>query len=222
MDLLKLSATRRRASGSGPARRLRAPGMVPAVAYGKETEATSLAVSPKDIATILASEHGRNTVLELEIDGSSKLTALLTDLQYHPVTRQPVHVDFVQVQLDRPVDVAVPLELTGKPKGVVTGGVLRQIYRKLPVRCLPHDIPVKLTHDVTELDMNQHVLVSELGLPAGVTVRLPPNQTVASVAAEAKVPEEEEKPAAAAGEAAAAAPAAGGPAAPAEPAKPSS
>jgi large subunit ribosomal protein L25 len=213
MDLLKISATRRQESGSGPAQRLRAQGMIPAVAYGKETPATSLTVAPKDIAAILASPHGRNTVLELELEGSSTLTALLTELQYHPLTREPLHADFVQIRLDRPVDVAVPFELTGKAKGVVAGGVLRQIYRKLPVRCLPSDIPVKLTHDVTELELNQHVLASELSLPEGVTVRLPPNQTVAGVGAEAKAPEEEEKPAAAAGEAV---PAAGAPAAPTE------
>jgi large subunit ribosomal protein L25 len=215
MDLLKISATRRQESGSGPAERLRAKGMIPAVAYGKETPATSLTVAPKDIAAILASPLGRNTVLELEVEGSSTLTALLTDLQYHPLTREPLHADFVQIHLDRPVDVQVPFELTGKAKGIIAGGVLRQIYRKLPVRCLPSDIPVKLTHDITELELNQHVLASELALPNGVTIRLPPNQTVAGVGAEAKAPEEEEKPAAAvaAGEAA---PAAGAPAAPTE------
>src|SRR5512136_96447 len=115
MDLLKISATRRDESGSGPARRLRVQGLIPAVAYGKETPATSLTVAPKDIATILGSPHGRNTVLELDIGGSS-LTALLTDLQYHPVTREPLHVDFVQIHLDRPVDILVPFELTGRPK----------------------------------------------------------------------------------------------------------
>jgi large subunit ribosomal protein L25 len=214
MDLFKISATRRDDSGSGAARRLRAQGLIPAVAYGKETAATSLTVEPKDIAAILGRPHGRNTVLDVDIGGGSSLTALLTDLQYHPVTRQPLHVDFVQIHLDRPVDVLVPFELTGRPKGVVAGGVLRQIYRKLPVRCLPSDIPVKLSHDVTELELNQHVLASELGLPEGVTVRLPPNQTVAGVGAEAKAPEEEEKPAAAAAAGEAAPGAAGAPAAP--------
>jgi large subunit ribosomal protein L25 len=213
MDLLKISATRRDDSGSGPARRLRAQGMIPAVAYGKETPATSLTVAPADITAILGSPLGRNTVLELDIGGSS-LTALLTDLQYHPVTRQPLHIDFVQIHLDRPVDILVPFELTGRAKGVVAGGVLRQIYRRLPVRCLPSDIPVKLSHDVTELELNQHVLASELGLPEGVTVLLPPNQTVAGVGAEAKAPEEEEKPAAAAAAGEAAPAAAGAPAAP--------
>ena len=219
MDLLKISATRRDESGSGPARRLRAQDLIPAVAYGKETPATSLTVAPKDIVAILGSPHGRNTVLELDIGGSS-LTALLTDLQYHPVTRQPLHVDFVQIHLDRPVDVLVPFELTGRAKGVVAGGVLRQIYRKLPVRCLPSDIPVKLSHDITELELNQHVLASELSLPEGVAVLLPPNQTVAGVGAEAKAPEEEEKAAAAAA-AGEAAPAAAAPAAATE-AKPTS
>jgi large subunit ribosomal protein L25 len=193
MDLLKISAKERNQSGKGPARRLRVQGMIPAVAYGKEIRAVSLAVSPKSISQILASERGKNTVLELMVEGSTTLSALLTDLQVHPLTRRPVHADFVQVHLDRPVKVDVPLELTGKAKGLASGGVLRQVFRKLPVRCLPHQIPVRLSHDVTELELNDHVLVSALDLPEGVTVRLPSNQTVAAVVTEAKVVEEEKE-----------------------------
>jgi large subunit ribosomal protein L25 len=125
-----------------------------------------------------------------------------------------VHADFVQVHLDRPVEVDVPFELTGKPKGLASGGVLRQVFRRLPVRCLPHQIPVKLSHDVTELELNDHVLVSALALPEGVTVRLPGNQTVAAVVMEAKVVEEETKEGAAAEAATPAAAPAAAPAAP--------
>jgi len=218
MDLRKVSVKTRGQSGKGPARRLRSEGLIPAIAYGKGQPAQPLSVSPKDLVEVIQSEYGRNTVLELEVDGADKLTALLCDYQYHPVTRTLLHADFFKIALDQPVDVDVPLELTGKAKGVVIGGMLRQVYRKLPIRCLPRDIPVKFTHDITELEIGHTVTVGEVALPPGVTPRLPLDRTLVAVVAE-KAPPEEEAPAAAAA-VPGAVPAEGAPAA-AAPAQPS-
>jgi large subunit ribosomal protein L25 len=221
MELVKVPASRRDAAGKGAARRLRSDGRIPAVAYGNGEPAIQLAVSPKDLVGVLAREHGRNSVIALEVEGGSGLTVLLSDYQYHPVSRRLLHADFLKIALDQPVDVEVPFELTGKPAGVVLGGILRQVYRKLPVRCLPEKIPVKITHDVTALEIDDHVHTSDLGLPEGVSVRLPAEQTVAGVVTEKKRGYEEEEAAAGAA-AAAGAPAAGatGAAAPAADAKP--
>jgi large subunit ribosomal protein L25 len=183
---------------------LRSDGRIPAVAYGNGEAAIHVAVSPKDLVGVLARELGRNSVIELDVEGADKLTVLLSDYQYHPVTRKLLHADFLKIALDQPVDVDVPFELLGKPQGVVMGGILRQVYRKLPVRCLPEKIPVKLTHDVTSLELDDHVHVSDLGLPEGVSVRLPQDQTVAGVVTEKKRGYEEEEAAAAAAAAAAA------------------
>jgi large subunit ribosomal protein L25 len=210
MDLRKISATARDGHGKGEASRLRRTGRIPAVAYGKKLAAQSLAVSPEDLKGVLKSEHGRNTVIELDVEGKNKLTVLLRDYQHHPVSRAILHADFVQISLDEPVDVQVPLETTGKAVGVVKGGILRQVFRRVPVRCLPQLTPVKIVHDVTELDVDGHVPAKALVLPEGVTVRLPPEQTVIAVVTEKAAPEEEATAAAPA-----AAAAAGGAAAPA-------
>jgi large subunit ribosomal protein L25 len=209
MELRKIAAARRNDHGKSPARRLRATDQIPAIAYGKELPATALAVSPKDLVGVLQSPHGRNSVIELEIEGQDKLTVLLNDYQYHPVTRSLLHADFFQIHMDRPVEVEVPFELTGKPVGVTLGGTLRQVFRKLPVRCLPSQIPVKLTHDVTNLNLNEHVFASNLSLPEGVVVTLPPTQTIAGIVSEKgdDSPAEAAAPAAAAPAKAAAAPA---------------
>jgi large subunit ribosomal protein L25 len=146
------------------------------------------------------------------VTGHKKLTVLIRDFQYHPLSRELLHADFVQIALDQPVDVDVPLEPVGKAKGVVDGGILRQVYRRVPVRCLPEKIPVKISHDVTSLGLNEHILAKDLAVPEGVAIRLPPDQTVLAVAMEKQqVEEEEAKPADAAAAAAAApgAPAAG-------------
>jgi large subunit ribosomal protein L25 len=124
--------------------------------------------------------------------------------------------------MDQPVNVEVPLELTGKAAGVVAGGTLRQVFRKLPLRCLPGLIPVKVVHDVTSLAEDGHVAAKDLALPEGVSVRLPPEQTVASIVHEIMRGEDESAAAPggapAAGAAAAAAPAAGAAAAKGAPA----
>jgi large subunit ribosomal protein L25 len=213
MESIKVSASRRSESGKGVASRLRATGKIPAVAYGKQLPAQALAVSPDALKAVFSSAYGNNNVIELDVEGKDKLTVLLRDYQYHPVSRQLLHADFVQIHLDQPVDVEVPLELTGKPLGVIQGGILRQVFRKLPIRALPNHIPVKIVHDVAALELDGHVAAKDLGLPEGVSVRLPAEQTVASIVHE--IVREEETATPAAGAAAAAAPAAGAAAAPA-------
>jgi large subunit ribosomal protein L25 len=213
MQTTKLNAETRTINGKGAMRRLRNNGKIPAVSYGKGIGTEQFAVSPKEILAILGTERGRNTVIQLEIPGGRNRTVLLADFQYHPVTRSLLHADFLEVQEDQAVDVDVPFEVTGKPKGVVAGGILRQVYRKLPLRCVPSKIPVKISHDVTELDIDDAVAAKLLALPEGVTVRLPPEQTVVSVTTEKKKPDEAEAAApgaAGAAAAGAAAPAAGG------------
>jgi len=211
MQIIKIQASSREATGKGGAVRLRRTGQIPVVAYGKNLATRPLAVAPAELRQVLSSERGRNTVIELDVQGADKLTVLLRDYQHHPITREFLHADFVQIHMDQEVDVLVPLELVGKAQGVVLGGVLRQVYRKVPVRCLPGSIPVKLTHDVTNLGLDAHVPAKDLSLPEGVKVRLPPEQTLVAIVTEKQAPEEEAQPGAAA--AAAAAPAAGGKAA---------
>lgn len=190
MEIVKLDATPRPESGKGPAKRLRREGQIPAVAYGKGLAATSIAISPKLLLKTLESEHGVNSVMQLDVDGGSQITVMLRDYSYHPVTRELLHADFIQIKLDEPVEVEVPFETTGRPAGVVLGGVLSQVYRKLPVRCLPEQIPTKIRADVTSLGVSSLMKIGDLKLPEGVSVQLPAEQTIVSVSA----PEKEETP----------------------------
>ncbi len=204
METVKIEATRREAQGKGVAKRLRAAGKIPAVTYGKGEPAVPVAIAPKDVLNVLDAERGRNSVVELSVDGKDKMSCLLTDYQYHPVSRALLHADFYRISLDEPVEVEVPLELSGKAAGVVLGGVLRQVFRRLPIRCLPKDIPAKIVHDVTALEIDGAVAAGELQVGEGVEVRLPAAQTVAAVVTLRKSVEAEEE--AAATEATAAAP----------------
>src|SRR5437867_12025 len=113
-----VTAVPRKETGKGAVRRLRSAGQVPAVAYGKDLASTMLSVTPKDILTVLKSERGQNTVLKMQVEGMKELLVMIKEYTFHPVTRSLEHVDFVEVKLDKPVDVDVPLIAHGKAKGV--------------------------------------------------------------------------------------------------------
>ena len=117
MEIAKLSASKRTDQGKGPSRRLRTSGKIPAIAYGKNLAAMALAVDPKALKSALSGPHGRNSVVELAIDGGATLTAMVRQYSHHPVTREFLHADFLQVDLAQPVDVEVPFKLIGKSKG---------------------------------------------------------------------------------------------------------
>lgn len=184
-----LQAQLRSVTGKGDLRRLRRTGLVPAVAYGKGLPSMPIAVAPKEVTAILRGELGKNTVIELRLDGKN-LLAMVRDYTVHPVSRGLEHVDFVEVKLDRPVNVDVPLIPSGKAVGVTKGGVLRVVHRTVPLRCLPDRIPAKIEANVTNLELGQHISTRDLTLPAGVAVRLPAEQTLIAVVAPEKEVEE--------------------------------
>lgn len=214
-----VQAKSRNTHGKSAARRLRSEGSVPAVVYGKGITASSVALAPKDVLAVLATEKGQNTVIEMTVDGAKSLV-MIKEFSVHPVKRSLVHVDLVEVKLDRPVDVQIPLFTHGKAVGVTAGGLLRQVFRTLPVRCTPDKIPAKLDVDVTELALGDAISTAEVKVPEGVSILLPSEQTIVAVVAPEKDRTEDAAAtpgAAAAG--AAAAPAAGKDAKAAAPAK---
>lgn len=148
MELIKMSATRRTAAGKSASHRLRREGRIPAVAYGRDLPAVHVAIAPKALLGVLGSDHGQNAVVELAIEGGETLTVMVREYSYHPISRDLLHADFVQVKLDQPVDVEVPFRTTGKCKGVAAGGILQIIFRKVPVRCLPEKIPAYIEADM--------------------------------------------------------------------------
>jgi large subunit ribosomal protein L25 len=178
-----LVAAPRTAHGKGGSRQLRKTGQIPAIAYGKGFDATSIAVSPKEILSILKTEKGQNNVIQMKLDGAkpTDILVMIKDYSYHPVSRELEHVDFVQVKLDQEVMVDLPLLFTGKPVGLAEGGIIRQVYRTIPIRCLPNLIPVKVEIDIAHLALGEHIATKDLKLPAGVTVRLPEAQTLIAI-----------------------------------------
>jgi large subunit ribosomal protein L25 len=186
-----VSAQRRSDGGKNKNRRLRALGQIPGVVYGAAKESVAVAVSPREIAAILRSASGENTLFDLDLEGGRR-KVLIKDYQVEPIKGHLLHADFYEVALDKILQVTVHVELQGVPVGVkVQGGVLDFITRELEVECLPGDIPEKIVVDVSELEMGKHLRVSDLQVPAKVTMLTEPDIVVAHVVA----PRAEEAPA---------------------------
>jgi large subunit ribosomal protein L25 len=182
-----VTAQRREEKGKGPARRLRAKGLIPAVVYGRKNEPTHLAVDPSAIMKAIETPHRFNTVLTLKLDGSEK-HVLFKDYEVDPVSRKLLHADFLEVKLDEPVKVDVPVVTTGHAVGQTEGGILSIAAHEIVVEALPAKIPVHIEVDVTELKIGQSIHVSQLKPPEGVKFRYATDYVVAFVA----VPEKEE------------------------------
>jgi large subunit ribosomal protein L25 len=176
-----LSAEARSASGKGANRKLRVAGRIPAVVYGKGRQSQSVVLDPHALETLLQkSGAGLNTLIDLSVAGRTD-TVLVKELQRHPVTGRPLHVDFFQLDLTQKITVSVPIHFTGKARGVEFGGILDHPLREIEVECLPRAIPEFIEVDVSALDVGHSIHVSELRLPEGVEVKTDASLPVASV-----------------------------------------
>jgi large subunit ribosomal protein L25 len=169
--------------GKNVNRRLRAQGLIPGVLYGARKQAVPVAVSPKEIGSILRSASGENTLFDLQLDGSRR-KVILKEFQVEPIKGRLLHADFYEVALDQTLEVTVHIELSGVPTGVkVEGGVLDFVTRELEVECLPTEIPEKIVVDVSELALGKHVRVSDIKVPDRVKVLTEPDVVIAHVVA---------------------------------------
>src|SRR5438105_11602206 len=198
MPDIVVAAQNRTESGKNVNRRLRTKGLIPGVLYGKAKKPVPVAVSPKEIGSILRSKTGENTLFDLDLDGSRR-KVILKDLQVEPLKGHLLHADFYEVALDKPIEVDVRVELTGTPVGVkVQGGIVDWVTRELQVECLPADIPEKIVADISALEIGKHLRVGELKAPDKVTILTDADVVIAHVVA----PRAEEEVAAPAAEAA--------------------
>jgi len=145
------------------ARRVRVAGQIPAVVYGAGQDSVAVAVDPKVITKILHSDSGHNTIFDLNVTGSGAVKAMIVDWQYEPIKGALLHIDLKRIAMDKAMRVSVPVQLVGVPTGVKNqGGILEQVIREVEIECLPGDIPSHLDIDVTGLEMNHSIHISDL------------------------------------------------------------
>lgn len=201
-----------RDTGKHASRSSRTAGQVPGVVYGPKTKPLNVLAEEK----LIAKYTGRKfeaTIFNLTSDdsGLNNISVLLRDVQVHPVTRRPVHLDFYALDMSQNITVSIGLRFEGKPVGLSEGGVFEVIVRQIEIECKPNEIPEEIVVDVSGMNVGEALHVSDVKVPAGMKVKSQSTLTLATVS----VPKEEAAATPAADAAAAAAPAAGGKAAPA-------
>jgi len=191
MEEIRLKAEKRVQGGKNPARRLRKEGIIPAVLYGKDVEPLHLGISAKEFR-LIQSHVKSNTIIKMELEKNGtteERPVMLKDMQRAVLKDVILHIDFLQVSMERAVQVEVPIHFIGEPEGLAKGGVIEQHLRSIMVESLPGQIPEKIEIDISALDIGDAIHVSDLDLP-NIKLLAPPDVAIVGVTP----PQAEEKP----------------------------
>ena len=185
MAVIQLKGARREGTGKGWARKARSAGQIPAVIYGHGETPQPIAVEFREFELALRGHKGSNAIVNLSV-GGGEVTALVRDVQYDPLSRAIIHLDFQHISLTEQIEVEVPVHFVGTPIGVKDGGgILEHLLRTLKVKCLPTAIPTGIDVDVTALNIGQNLHVSDLQPATGYEVVTDAHVAVAAVVAPA-------------------------------------
>lgn len=218
-DIVTIRAEARDRAGKGAARATRRAGRVPGVIYGEKQPPVLISVDPRDITAQMHKQGFFARLVNIELDGAAH-RVLPRDVQLHPVTDKPEHVDFMRVGAHTQITVAIPVVFANQERspGIRRGGILNVVRHEIELVCSVDNIPDRITVDIEGLDIGDTVHISRVTLPQGTKAAISRDFTVASIAAPTAVREEQAAAAAAAAAAeaapeaapaAAAAPAAG-------------
>src|SRR5215831_14243696 len=179
---ITVRATLRAGRGKNDARRARREGQVPVTIYGGEGETVAALASLGELAAILRSDTGRNTIFTIDVDGVGASEVMFVDRQIDPVRMRLIHADFKRLVKGEKIEATVPLRLVGEPIGVrEQQGVLEQIVREIEIRCEPREIPEALEVDVTNLAVHDVLHVSDIPRAENIEILEDPNAVIATV-----------------------------------------
>lgn len=178
----KVQAKVRDGRGKNDARRARREGMVPLTVYGGDGGTVAALAPLAELAAILRSESGRNTIFTIDVEGVGASEVMFHDRQIDPVKGRLIHADLARLVKGQKIEVTVPLHLIGEPIGVrEKQGVLEQTLREIDVRCEPREIPDALEVDVTNLDVHDTLHVSDIKVAEGVEILTDAEVVIATV-----------------------------------------
>ena len=179
---ITVRATKREGRGKNDARRARRGGMVPVSVYGGEGGSVAALAPIRELAAILRSESGRNTIFTLDIEGVGASEVMFHERQIDPVRGRLIHADLTRLVKGQKIEVTVPLHLVGEPVGVrEEQGVLEQIIREIEIRCEPREIPDVINVDVSNLGVHDVLHISDIQVAEGIEILNPPDVVIATV-----------------------------------------
>jgi len=178
----KVQARLRSGRGKNDARRARRDGMVPITVYGGGAETVAAVAPLRELAAILRSDSGRNTIFTIEVDGAGASEVMFHDRQIDPIKGRLIHADLTRLVKGQKIEVTVPLHLIGEPIGVKEKqGVLEQIVREIDIKCEPRDIPDALEVDVSNLDVHDVLHASDIPVAEGIEILTEAEFVIATV-----------------------------------------
>ncbi len=179
---IMVRAQTRDGRGKNDARRARREGMIPVVVYGGAGDTVAALAPARELAAILRSDSGRNTIFTLDIEGVGPSEVMFSERQIDPVRGRLIHADFQRLVKGQKIEVTVPLHLVGEPIGVrEEQGVLEQIYREIEIRCEPRVIPEVINVDVSNLQVHDVLHVSDIPPIEGVEILNSPDTVIGTV-----------------------------------------
>jgi len=183
MKTIELHVEKRSTIGKNEARRDRAKGRIPAVVYGAKKPTVPISVDRKALTDAFRGGGGENAIFLLKLAGTEQARhVMIKQLQQDPVSRKPLHIDFVRIEMTSKIRVKVSVEIVGVAVGVKTeGGILDIVTREVEVECLPGNIPKHMPVDVTALAIGDAIRIAQLVAPEGVEVVDDPEKVVVHV-----------------------------------------
>ncbi|MBE6344475.1 MAG: 50S ribosomal protein L25 [Spirochaetaceae bacterium] len=182
MDQLVVNAVSRTETGKRAAKKLREKGRLPAVVYNSKGESTLIDVDEAEFTKVWKSAT-KSTLIDLKIDGKDGNKVFIKDTEYDIKTDKNLHVDFHAVNMDKELRMNMKVLFSGSPVGVREGGYLTTHLPQITIQCLPKDLPVRISADITELGIGQSYKVKDLKLGDGVKILTNADSLLASVAA---------------------------------------
>ncbi|HEX3101763.1 MAG TPA: 50S ribosomal protein L25 [Pyrinomonadaceae bacterium] len=181
-EKITVKAVKRDTRGKNENRRLRVQGKIPVVVYGGGSQSLAATADLKDLAAILRSDSGVNTVFAFDVEGDGVHDVIFQDRQIHAVHGRLIHADLRRFAKGEKIEMTVPIHLTGHAKGLEEdGAVLSQVMREIKVLCEPANTPDSIDVDVSELDAGHSLHVSDLKVGAGVEIHDNPEAVVATI-----------------------------------------
>lgn len=176
-----IKAEVREGRGKNDARRLRAAGKLPVIVYGGEGDNASVSVALSDLAAILRSDSGQNTLFSLDIDGQGAADVMFQDRQIDPLKGRLMHADLRRIKRGEKIEVTVSIHLVGEPAAAQEGGVLTQQLREVKILCTPRMIPESIDVDVSNLQVGESIHISDLKVEEGIEIHGDMDALVASL-----------------------------------------
>jgi large subunit ribosomal protein L25 len=179
---ITVRASKRDGRGKNDSRRVRRDGLVPITIYGGEGETVAAAASLRELAAILRSEAGHNTIFTVDVEGVGASEVMFYDRQVDPVRGRLLHADLKRLVLGQKIEVTVPLHLVGEPIGVrEQDGFLEQLVRDIEIRCQPRNIPDAINIDVSNLGVHEVLHISDIPADENIEILAAPDIVVATV-----------------------------------------